>query len=125
MSGMTIIGLLRWTARILSVSYLAFFLFMLTAHLLGEPTGHVFTFREGLSFACIGAYFAGCLLGWRKEVLGGALAMAAIVGLVLSLGTTVADLTNPRMLLVLWLGLPACLYLLAGTLGKKKELSSR
>ena len=71
---------LRWMARILSVLYLAFFLFMLIAHL-AEDRGQFLelTLREGLGFLFIGVLFVGYLLAWRWATLGGALGVFATI----------------------------------------------
>jgi hypothetical protein len=73
-------GYLRWAARILSVLYLAFFLFMFTGHVV-EDWGQflALTLREGLGFLFIGVLFVGYLLAWKRETLGGALGVFATI----------------------------------------------
>ena len=105
--------LLRWTARILSMLYLAFFLFMLIAHLVEDPGQFAaLTFREGLGFLFVGVLFVGYLLGWKWEILGGALGVVATIAFSVAIG-------NPGPLLLI-LPIPGFLYLSSGALSRRR-----
>ncbi|MHC4086198.1 MAG: DUF7670 domain-containing protein [Planctomycetota bacterium] len=102
---------LRWTARILSLLYLAFFLFMLTAHLVSDGMGSsAFTVPERLGFLFIGVLFVGYLMAWKWETLGGAIGVLATIGFHLAVGGGV--------ILLLIMAFPGVLFLLCWPLSR-------
>jgi len=74
---------LRYLARGISTCYLALFVFMSIASLMGDWqegwTSPELTFREGLGFLFAGIFFLGYSLAWKWEVLGGVLGIVATV----------------------------------------------
>jgi len=98
---------LKWSARLISVGYLAFFLFMLVAHLTpgGEPFGKLILV-ESLAFLFVGVYFTGNLIGWKTESLGGAIGLAGVLGFVFA--------ANPKLHLPTYMIVP-CLLFIAST----------
>ncbi len=95
---------LKWSARLVSSGYLAFFLFMLIAHLIppGEPLGTL-TLRESLGFVFVGVYFLGNLIAWKTEELGAGIGLAGVVGFCFAV--------DPKIHLPLWMVMPCLLYL--------------
>jgi len=95
---------LRWSARLISAGYLAFFLFMLVGHLLpgGQPFGQL-TLREALAFVFVAVYFAGNLIGWKAELAGGAIGVTGVLGFILA--------ANPKLHLPAYMSVPCVLFL--------------
>ncbi|MEZ6060063.1 MAG: hypothetical protein R3C19_06860 [Planctomycetaceae bacterium] len=97
---------LKWSARLVSSGYLAFFLFMLIAHLIppGEPFGTL-TLRESLGFVFVGVYFLGNLIAWKAQGPGAGIGLAGVIGFCFAVA--------PKLHLPLWMVVPCLLYLAA------------
>lgn len=74
----------RWTARIAGTLMALFFL----AFFVGEGFPNIFRlpWRESLSVLALSAVVVGLLLAWKWEGLGGAVALAGMVGFMLLIG---------------------------------------
>jgi CubicO group peptidase (beta-lactamase class C family) len=101
---------LRWTARILSVLFIvAVSVFVLRGlaydrQAFGEAMGNV-----GLRVLFGGFVLLGLVLGWKREAVGGLIAVIAAGLLVVSIGNPIG---------MVW-GVPGVLFLLAGILSRK------
>jgi len=103
--------ILRWIARVSSVLYLVLFLFLLVSSLMGEVREYTMTLTEKPSYGCVFAYFAGLLLAWRNEVLGGLIAICSTV----AFAAVLRDAPNPMHMAML---APAVLFILAHLLSR-------
>ena len=109
---------LRWTARIMSAGYLAFFLLFLIAHLISGPeagTNPVNT-REAISFVFVFAYFAGLLAAWKWERPGALMALMSIIAFMVTL-------QDEPSTLHLFMSVPALLFAIAAFLSRGKSAS--
>ena len=78
---------LRWTARILSVLFVAFCLLMFVGESLesrNRPGSEPLTADAAVQLAMMGVSLLGLLLAWKWELIGGIIALAAyvLVGLI-------------------------------------------
>ena len=103
---------LRWTARVLSSLYLAFFLSMIVGNLLTGEEVVAPTFSEGLGFLCAAVLFGGYILGWKREAWGGAIGLAAIVAFRVAI--------DAPALMLLTVAVPRFLYLASATLSRHR-----
>ena len=99
-----ILSIIRWTARIWGIAYLAFFLFMFVAEVLSPEQGsNPMTSREMVSLVFVFGYFAGLVLAWKWEGLGG----------VIAIGSTIAfSLGGVTTLLFVFMITPGLLFLM-------------
>ena len=108
--GSWVVGV-RWTARLLAILLVGMVLAFLTGE--GVAFGRL-TPVEWLGIAGLGMLCVGLLLGWKHEIAGGLLVVAAIALL------TGIELAVNRQMLRGWvwplLGLPGALYLVSGVL---------
>ena len=108
----SILLVLRWTARILTALFVFGFLFFLIRSLANDPQELGATILSGgLRFFLGGVMLAGYVLGWKREMLGGAIGVVAVIALTLTVGEPLA---------LLW-GVPGLLYLSAGALSRSGE----
>lgn len=86
----TVIGV-RWLARILTVLILLFWGYFILAHLFASEAQSLraLSLKDGLQFWMIVLWLAGLALAWRWELIGAAVALAAIL---------IATLINPHVL---------------------------
>ena len=110
---------LLWTARITSTLLLAFLLFMLIGHLVGDangPNGMTFTSpTDVLAFVLFPVLpIVGLALAYRWEFLGGTVVVASMAALFI---------LRPDLLRLsfLALSLPALLYMLGGWLRMRRS----
>ena len=83
-------GSFRWTVRILSILYLAFFLFMLTAHLVpdGGNLLHSRFLKDWASYS-LESYSLAIFWHGNGTILGGALGVVATIGFQFAVGGVV------------------------------------
>ncbi len=108
----TSIKILRWTLRILSATFIVFFLFMF----IGETFFQDGSFNPKslsadaiLKVSLFGLSLIGLGLAWKWELMGGIIALAAYAGLVIVINTEPVDFyllliypTVPILFIVLW-----------------------
>ena len=104
----------RWTARVWSLASLAF----VTAFALGS--GGTPSPSEAVALACFpGGVAAGLIIGWRRESLGGALAILSLS--VFYLWSTVMNGLLPRGPWFILVAAPGLLFLLTPFLEKRRR----
>lgn len=106
----------RWTARVLSLGILGLWGFFLVAHLIGgaEEPGLPLTPTDYGILAGMGLWLLGLALAWKRETIGGLIALFAFLG--------VAAL-NPRTLAfpLLLIPIDAALFLLVGEWRRRRR----
>ncbi len=110
---------LRWIVRILSLAFVAFWLFIFIGESLegrSRPDSPGLSTRAVVELAIINAGMLGLLLAWRWELVGGAAALAAFV---------LASLINRRMLLFYPVAIAAILYLVCWVTDRKRATVAR
>ena len=114
---------IRWVSRIWGIVYIVFFLFMLIGYyIVDQPspdeTGNTLGAREIIAFIFVFGYFAGLILAWKWEGLGGLVAIACIIAFALTI-------QNMPVSIYMLMTIPALLFLICWFLSRsitmKKE----
>ena len=108
------VRVLRWVARVTALVMVVFILIMFLGEGIADGFGGflVLTLRESLMMASFVIIFLGLLLGWRWEILGGALViggMAVFYWLNYAFSGTLPQ--GPYFLII---AIPGLLYLFCG-----------
>ena len=78
---MSSVALVRWSARILSGLIVVFFGFFLVAHLIGDQgrASRPLAWSDYVILATLVVSLVGLLLAWKREFVGAAIALVAIL----------------------------------------------
>ena len=110
------LSITRWTARIMAVLLVAFFLFMFIGESFGNPerATHTLTLLDVIALTLWFTMLAGLLIGIKWETIGGVfnLFFFAIHFALMSLGG------NPPFIMLFFI-LPGILYMISGYYHKK------
>ena len=75
-----LIIILRWIARIWSISSIAFISFMVIGHIVGEESGTFNSLHEVVQFLFFpSGVYIGMIIAWKWEGLGGIITIISIV----------------------------------------------
>jgi len=104
-----IVPCVQWTARVLGLLYIAFFLVMINAHVL---QGGGFSVDEFAVLVFLAAVFTGYVVSWRADLFGGMISLAVVAFLFVAFSSQI-----PIGMLVT-LAIPSMLHLVAHVLSK-------
>ncbi len=108
-----IIPIIRWIARIVGLLYIAFFLLMLIGEgLSSSQETNLLTFRAGLGFVFVFIFFAGLILAWKWEGIGGLVAIGGTIGF----SVTIQEYS----MMILIMAAPALLFLVCWYLSRSR-----
>ncbi len=108
-----IITIIRWIARIVGLLYIAFFLLMLIGEgLSSSQETNPLTFRAGLAFVFVFIYFAGLILAWKWEGIGGWVAIGGTIGFFVTI--------QEYSLMIFIMATPALLFLVCWYLSRSQ-----
>lgn len=83
-----ILYIISWTARILSVAYIAFFLIMFIGESLGAQfkiDGETMSTNTIIGFIIVFIYFMGLILAWKWEAIGGLIVIICTIAFAIAL----------------------------------------
>ncbi len=114
---------IKWVSRIWGIVYIIFFLFMLIGYaIMDQPspddTVNPLGTRVVIAFIFLFGYFAGLILAWKWEGLGGLIAITCIISFAITI-------QNMPVHIYMLMAIPALLFLICWLLSRgvtiKKE----
>lgn len=109
----------RWTLRVLSALFIAFFLFMFIGESLNSESSEPMTTNSIIQLSVFGISLIGLGLAWKWELTGGIIALAGFVGLAI---------INPSVLLARTLLLypaTAILFIVLWAISRKTAVKNK
>ena len=107
------ITIIRWTARIVGLLYIAFFLLMLIGEgLSSSQESNPLTVSAWLGFVFVFIYFVGLILAWKWEGIGGLIAIGGTIGFFVTI--------QEYSLLTVIMAVPALLFLVCWSLSRSR-----
>ena len=103
-----LIIILRWIARIWSISSIAFISFMVIGHIVGEESGTFNSLHEVVQFLFFpSGVYIGMIIAWKREGLGGFITTISIItfhmlGHTYSLDIWIDGLSTPGLLFLFY-----------------------
>ena len=114
-----LIKIFRWVLRVLSGLIIVFFLFMFIGEaFFSENPGKPISTNDILQLSTMGLGLIGLGLAWKWELIGGIIALAAFIALVVINPTVI----NPSLLYIV--PITAILFILLWTISRKKPYYS-
>ena len=107
------VSIIRWVARIVGLLYIAFFLLMFIGESLSSSQEtNSMTLREGLGFVFVFIFFAGLILAWKWEGIGGFIALGGTIGWTIAI--------QAYSLITVIIAAPAILFLICWLLSGRR-----